>query len=67
MNFQKLPFSILNIEKREIIHMKKFDKKRLKDASESPKYPEDRNMRDTVKTQDILLLDTIPIYCSFFN
>ena len=56
MNFQKLPFSILNIEKREIIHMKKFDKKRLKDASESHKYPEDRNMRDTVKTQDILML-----------
>ena len=61
MNLKRSPFSILNKEKREIDFIKGVYKKKIQAEIESYKYPEDENKRDTIKAQDILMLDLISI------
>ena len=61
MNLKRSPFSILDKERREIDYIKGVYKKRIQAEIESYKEPEDIDKRDTIQTQDILMLDKISI------
>ena len=61
MNFKRSPFSISNKEGREIDYIKGVYKKRIQSEIESFKDPEDEDKRDTIKVQDVLMLDRISI------
>ena len=61
MNFKKSPFSILNNERREIDHIKEVYKRRVQAEIESYKDSEDEDKRDSIKSQDVLMLDIIYI------
>ena len=61
MNFKKSPFSILNNERREIDHIKEVYKRRVQSEIESYKYSEDEEKRDSIQSQDVLMLDIIYI------
>ena len=60
MNLKRSPFSILNKESREIDYIKGVYKRKIQAEIESYKDPEDLD-RDTIQTQDILMLDRISI------
>ena len=59
MSFKKLPFSILNKEKREMDYIKAVYKRRVQAEIESYKDCADEDKRDTIHAQDILMLDRI--------
>ena len=61
MNLKRSPFSILNKEKREMDYIKGIYKKKIQSEIESYKDPEDEDKRDTIQTQDVLMLDRISI------
>jgi len=61
MNLNRLPFSILNKEIREIDYIKEVYKRKIQTEIESYKDLEDQDKRDTIQVQDILMLDRIPI------
>ena len=61
MNFKRSPFSILDKEKREMDYIKGVYKKKIQAEIESYKDSEDEDNRDTIQTQDILMLDKISI------
>jgi len=61
MHFKKSPFSILNKEKREMDYIKRVYKRRVQSEIESYKDSEDEDKRDTIKAQDVLMLDIISI------
>ena len=61
MNSKKSPFSILNNERREINYIKGVYKRRLQAEIESYQDSEDEYKRDTIQSQDILMLDRISI------
>ena len=62
MNFKKSPFSILNKENREIEYIKGVYKKRVQAEIDSYKdIEQEEEKRDTIKSQDILILDKITI------
>ena len=61
MNFKKSPFSILNNERREIDHIKEVYKRRVQAEIESYKDSEDEDKRDSIQSQDVLMLDIIYI------
>jgi len=61
MNFKRSPFSILDKEKREIDFIKGVYKKKIQAEIESYKDPEDEDTRNTIKAQDVLMLDSISI------
>ena len=61
MNFKKSPFTILNKEKREIDYIKGVYKRKIQAEIESYKDSEDVEERDTIQTQDVLMLDRISI------
>ena len=61
MHFKKSPFSILNKEKREMDYNKRVYKRRVQSEIESYKDSEDEDKRDTIKAQDVLMLDIISI------
>ena len=61
MNFNKPPFSILNKERREIDFIKGVYKRKIQAEIESYKDPEDEYKRDTIKAQDVLMLDSYSI------
>ena len=61
MNFRISPFSILNKERREMDYIKRVYKRRVQAEIESYKDTEDEDKRDTIKVQDILMLDIISI------
>ncbi len=61
MNLKKSPFSILNKERREIDYIKRVYKRKIQAEIESYKDSEDENKRDTIKAQDVLMLDRISI------
>ena len=61
MNFKRSPFSILDKEKREIDYIKGVYKKKIQAEIESYKDSEDEDKRDTIQSQDILMLDKISI------
>ena len=61
MNLKRSLFSILDKDKREMDYIKGIYKKKIQSEIESYKDPEDEDKRDTIKAQDVLLLDRISI------
>ena len=61
MNLKRSPFSILDKERKEIDYIKGEYKKNIQAEIESYKDSEDEDKRDTVKAQDVLMLDVISI------
>ena len=61
MNLKKSPFSILDKDKREMDYIKGVYKKKIQSEIESYKDTEDEEKRDTIKSQDILMVDKISI------
>jgi len=61
MNLKRSPFSILDKEKREMDYIKGIYKKKIQSEIESYKDNEDEDKRDTIKAQNILMLDKISI------
>ena len=61
MNFKTSPFSILNKERREMEYIKGVYKRRVQAEIDSYKDSEDESKRDTIQTQDVLLIDRISI------
>jgi len=68
MNLKRSPFSILNKESREIDYIKGVYKRKIQAEIESYKdlEDEDEDKRDTIQSQDILMLDRISILLFFF-
>ena len=56
MNLKTSPFSILNKERREIEYIKEVYKRRVQSEIESYKDIEDEDKKDTIKSEDVLLL-----------
>ena len=61
MNLKRPPFSILDKEKREIDYIKGIYKKKIQAEIESYKDPEDEDKRDTIRAQDVLMVDRVSI------
>ena len=61
MNLKTSPFSILNKERREMEYIKADYRSRVEAEFESYKYLEEQEKRDTIKSQDVLILDKISI------
>ena len=61
MNLKKSLFSILNKERIELEYIKGVYKRRLQSEIDSYKDSEDEDKRDTMRTQDVLMLDSISI------
>ena len=61
MNLKKSPFSILDKDKREMDFIKGIYKRKIQSEIESYKDTEDEDKRDTIKAQDILMIDKISI------
>jgi len=61
MNLKRSPFSILNKERKEIDYIKGVYKRKIQAEIESYKVPEDEDKSDTIKAQDVLILDRISI------
>ena len=61
MNLKRSPFSILDKDKREMDYIKGIYKKKIQSEIESYKDTEDEEKRDTIKAQDILMVDKISI------
>ncbi len=59
MSFKKLPFSILNKEKREMDYIKGVYKRRVQAEIESYRDYADEEKKDTIQAQDVLMLDRI--------
>ena len=61
MNLKRSPFSILDKNKKEMDYIKSIYKKKIQSEIESYKDTDDEDKRDTIKVQDILMLDKISI------
>ena len=61
MNLKRSPFSILDKDKREMDYIKGIYKKKIQSEIDSYKDTEDEEKRDTIKAQDILMVDKISI------
>tara|TARA_B100000287_G_C20143699_1_gene587297 strand:+ start:201 stop:386 length:186 start_codon:yes stop_codon:yes gene_type:complete len=61
MNLKKPVFSILNKEKTELEYIKGVYKKRLQSEIDSYKDSEDEEKRDTIRAQNVLMLESISI------
>jgi len=61
MNLKRSPFSILNKERREIDYIKGVYKRKIQAEIDSYKDSEDVEKRDTIQTQDVLMLESISI------
>ena len=61
MNLKRTPFSILDKDRREMDYIKGVYKRKIQAEIESYKDPEDEDKRDTIKVQDVLMLDSISI------
>ena len=61
MNLKRSPFSILNKERRELDYIKKVYRRRVQAEIDSYKDPDNEDERDTIKAQNVLMLDTISI------
>ena len=61
MNLKRSPFSILNKESREIDYIKRVYKRKIQSEIESYKDPANEDKSDTIKAQDVLMLDRISI------
>ena len=60
MNLKTSPFSILNKERREMEYIKAVYRRRVQSEIESYK-DDDEEKKDTIKSQDVLILDKISI------
>ena len=61
MNLKTSPFSILNKERKEMEYIKAVYRRRVQAEIESYKDLEEEEKRDTIKSQDVLILDKISI------
>ena len=61
MNLKRSPFSILDKDRREMDYIKGVYKKKIQSEIESYKDSEDEDKRDTIESQNILMLDRILI------
>ena len=61
MNLKTSPFSILNKDRRELDYIKGVYKRRVQAEIDSYKDSEDESKRDTIQTQDVLMIDRISI------
>ena len=61
MNLKRSPFSILDKDKREMDYIKGVYKRKIQAEIESYKDSEDEDKRDTIESQDILMLDRVSI------
>tara|TARA_B100000945_G_scaffold315957_1_gene316018 strand:+ start:512 stop:697 length:186 start_codon:yes stop_codon:yes gene_type:complete len=61
MRLKKSPFSIINKERSKMDYIKRVYKRRVQAEIESYKDSEDEDKRDTIKAQDVLMLDAISI------
>ena len=61
MNLKRSQFSILNKERREIDYIKGVYKRKIQAEIESYKDPEHEDKRDTIQSQDVLMLNKISI------
>ena len=61
MKLKSSPFSILNKERREMEYIKGVYKKRVQAEIDSYTEYEDKDKRDTIRAQDVLMLDGISI------
>ena len=61
MNFEGSPLSNLDKDKREMDYIRGVYKKKIQAEIESYKDSEDEDKRDTIQSQDILMLDKISI------
>ena len=61
MNFKRSLFSILNKDRREIDYIKLVYKRRVQAEIDSYKDTEDENKRDTINTQDVLMLNIVSL------
>ena len=61
MNLKRSPFSILDKDKKEMEYIKGVYKRKIQAEIESYKDPEDEDKRDTIQSQDVLMLDRISI------
>ena len=61
MNLKRSPFSILNKERKEIDYIKGVYKRKIQAEIESYKDLEDEDKRDTIQSQDVLMLDRVTI------
>ena len=61
MNLKRSPFSILDKDKREMDYIKGVYNKKIQAEIESYKDLEDKEKRDTIQAQNILVLDRISI------
>ena len=61
MNLKTSPFSILSKERREMDYIKGVYKRRVQSEIDSYKDSEDEDKRDTIQSQDILMIDSISI------
>ena len=66
MNLKRSPFTILGRDKKEMDYIKGVYKRKIQAEIDSYKDSEDEDKRDTIKAQDILMLDRISIQLSFF-
>ena len=62
MNLKTSPFSILNKERRELDYIKGVYKRRVQAEIDSYKDSEDESKRDTIQTQDVLMIDRVSIW-----
>ena len=67
MNLKRSPFSILDKEKREIDYIKGVYRKKIQSEIDSYRDTEDEEMRDAIKAQDVLMLDSISIQLIFID
>ena len=61
MNLKRLPFSILDKDRREMDYIKGVYKKKIQAEIKSCKDSEDEDKKDSIKAQDILMLDRMSI------
>ena len=61
MKLKRSPFSIMNKEKREIDYIKGVYKRKIQAEIESYIDLEDEDKKDTIKAQDILMLNRLSI------
>ena len=61
MNLKRSPFSILNKERREMDYIKGVYKRRVQAEIESYNVTDKEDKNDTIKSQDILMVDKISI------
>ena len=61
MKFKRSPFSILDKDRRELDYIKGVYKKNIQSEIDSYKDSEDEYKKNTIKAQDVLMLDIVSI------